>query len=249
MKILVIQSGSKGNATLVIDESRVLLIDMGISLCSLKEALASENKKLLDIDALLLTHDHSDHTKGICYLDPLPIYCGEGTYDGLNVNHVNYFDEFNIGHLKITVLRTSHDAVKPMGFMIENDNEKLVYITDTGMIPEQTMRLIGNADYYVIEANHNVKMLMDTNRPEMLKCRILSEHGHLNNEDSAMYMTEAVGSNTKEIILAHLSEEANSPEVALKAYKKMFKREGISLKNINLHCANQHIMTIGGKKE
>lgn len=248
MKILVIQSGSKGNATLVIDEGRVLLIDMGISLSCLKEALESENKKLLDIDALLLTHDHSDHTKGICYLDPLPIYCGEGTYEGFNVNLVDYFESFNIGHLKITVLRTSHDAVKPMGFMIESKNEKLVYITDTGMIPDKTMRIIGNADYYVIESNHNVKMLMDTNRPQMLKCRILSEHGHLNNEDSAMYMCEAVGSNTKEIILAHLSEEANDPEVALKTYKKIFKREGVSLKNINLHCANQHVLTIGGKE-
>lgn len=248
MKILVIQSGSKGNATLVIDESRVLLIDMGISLSSLKDALASENKKLLNIDALLLTHEHADHAKGVCYLDPLPIYCGEGTYDGLNVNYVKYFDTFNIGHLKITVLRTSHDAVMPMGFMIENKEEKLVYITDTGMIPEQTMQIIRNADYYVIEANHNVKMLMETNRPEMLKCRILSEHGHLNNEDSAMYMSEAVGSNTKEIILAHLSEEANCPDIALKAYKKIFKREGISLKNITLHCANQHVITIGGKR-
>ena len=248
MKIVVIQSGSKGNATLVIDKGRVLLIDMGIGLRVLKDALAKENLNIMNINAMLLTHEHWDHTTGIRYLPPLPIYCTKETCLRPNVVEVIPFEPFEIEHFRITPLKTSHDVKNPLGFVIENDEEKLVYLTDSGKIPVKSLQKMKNADYYVIESNHDPEMLMATNRPMMLKRRILSTKGHLSNEQSATYMTMCIGSKTKQIILAHLSEEANSPEVALNTYRKVFEDAKISLEGIELKCANQHYSVTGGSK-
>jgi len=248
MKFTIVESGSKGNATIVSHRGCVLLIDMAVSLTALKQAMNVEKKNLLNIDALLLTHSHSDHTKSISLLPPLPIYCTEGTYDNSQVEKIEKFQQFSVKCFRITPISTSHDAPNSVGFIIEDELEKLVYLTDSGYIPDETLKLIGNADYYIFESNHDVKMLLQTNRPECLKQRILSDHGHLCNEDSAFYMADLVGENTKEIVLAHLSEEANSPEKALAAYKKIFHKRKIKLDNIKLHCANQHTPVKGGNE-
>jgi len=248
MKIIVVQSGSKGNATLVIDKGRVLLIDMGVGFRVLKAALEKENLNMMNINAMLLTHEHWDHTTGIRYLPPLPIYCTKETCDKPNVVEVVPYESFNIEHFCITPIKTSHDVKNPLGFVIENGEEKLVYLTDSGKITVKSLEKMKNADYYVIESNHDPDMLMATNRPMMLKRRILSTKGHLSNKQSATYMTKCIGEKTKEIILAHLSEEANSPEVALSTYRKVFEDAKISLKDIELKCANQHYSVIGGSK-
>ena len=248
MRFVIIQSGSKGNATLVIDKGRVLLIDMGIGIRAFKEALAKENLNVYNISAMLLTHEHCDHTGGIKYLPPLPIYCTKETFNAENVVEVEPYKEFEIEHFKIFPIATSHDVKNPLGFVIKNEEETLVYLTDSGKITIKSLQKIKNADYYIIESNHDVDMLMATNRPMMLKRRILSGKGHLSNEQSATYMTKCIGENTKEIILAHLSEEANCPEVAIETYKKVFEDANISLDKIRLCCANQHYAVEGGKK-
>ena len=248
MKFIIVESGSKGNATLLIHGSHILLIDMGVSLSSLRSALNSINKNLMNIDALLLTHSHCDHTRGVRYLDPLPIYCTEGTYKNGDINIINAYETFVINDIKITPLEASHDADNTIGFLFEVDKEKLVYLTDTGMIPEKSLSLMKNADYYIIESNHNVKKLHQSHRPIELKLKILSDNGHLSNEDSAIYMSELVGAKTKQIVLAHLSEECNTPELAVKAYQKVFSKCHISLDKIELKCASQHEALVGGNK-
>ena len=248
MKIKVIQSGSKGNATLVIDQGRVLLIDMGTTLKVLKEALAEENMNLMNVNAMLLTHEHIDHTAGIKYLPPLPIYCTKETLDLPNVEEIVPYQKFKIEHFEINPISTSHDVKNPVGFIIKNKKEKLVYLTDSGKIPGKSLQKMKNADFYVIESNHDVEMLINSKRPWYLKKRILSDKGHLSNEQSAIYMSKCVGENTKQIILAHLSEECNDPEVALKTYKKIFKDAKISTRKIKLICAHQHHSVIGGSK-
>ena len=247
MRFIVLQSGSKGNATLVIDQGRVLLIDMGVTLRTLKDGLAKENLNIFNISTMLLTHEHWDHTAGIKYLPPLPIYCTKETFNGENVVELTPYEKFNIEHFEITPVSTSHDVKNPLGFIIENKEEKLVYLTDSGKITVKTLQKLNNADYYIIESNHDVDMLMATNRPMFLKKRILSTKGHLSNEQSATYMTKLIGERTKEIVLAHLSEEANDPCVALETYKKVFEEANISLDNIKLYCANQHYSVEGGK--
>ena len=247
MKFIVIQSGSKGNATLVIDQGRVLLIDMGITLRTLKEALAKENLNIYNISAMLLTHEHWDHIAGIRYLPPLPIYCTKETYSSDNVVELVPYQQFELEHFKITPVSTSHDVKNPLGFIIENEEEKLVYLTDSGKITVKTMQKLKNADYYIIESNHDPDMLMATNRPMFLKKRILSTKGHLSNEQSATYMTKCIGERTTTIVLAHLSEEANDPNVALETYKKVFEDAKISTDKIKIYCANQHYSVEGGK--
>ena len=248
MKIIVIQSGSKGNATLVIDQGRVLLIDMGVTLKVLKEAIAKEDMNTMNINAMLLTHEHIDHTYGIRYLPPLPIYCTKETLDLPNVVEIEPYKKFKIEHLEITPVSTSHDVKNPVGFVIKNKEEKLVYLTDSGKIPGKSLLKLKNADYYVFESNHDVDMLVKSNRPWYLKKRILSDKGHLSNEQSASYLAKCVGENTKQIILAHLSEECNDPDVALKTYKKIFKDAKINTRKIKFIVANQHYSVEGGKK-
>jgi len=248
MRFVVIKSGSKGNATLVIDQGRVLLIDMGIGIRCLTQALKEENLNLYNINAMLLTHEHWDHTAGIRYLPPLPIYCTKETYFGENIHEIEPYKTFTLEHFEITPVSTSHDVKNPVGFVIKNDKETLVYLTDSGKITVKSLQKLKNADYYIIESNHDPEMLMATNRPVMLKRRILSTKGHLSNEQSASYMIQLIGDKTKEVVLAHLSEEANCPEVALSTYMKVFDDAKISHENIKIYCANQHYSVKGGSK-
>ena len=214
MKFYIIQSGSKGNATILEHNNRLLLIDDGISYISIKSALESLNFNIMNVEALLITHEHSDHTKGIKYLPPLPIYTKEGTYDGDNVNYIDYFKPFELIGLKITPLLTSHDAINPCGFLFENQDEKLVYMTDTGYIPELSLDYMNNADYYIIESNHDVNMLQVGPYPYALKQRILGDRGHLSNERSGQLLEKLLHDKLQAVVLGHLSKENNLPQLA-----------------------------------
>ncbi|MFA5421403.1 MAG: MBL fold metallo-hydrolase [Bacilli bacterium] len=247
MHFYILASGSKGNATLLEHGSRVLLIDMGIALTRLTSELENVGYRLEDIEAVLFTHEHSDHASGAKFFKNNLLYATEGTFGGSEYNVLKPYEKINLIGLDITPLSTSHDAFSPIGFLFENKVEKLVYMTDTGYISEKNLEVMKNADYYIIESNHNIKMLLKTNRPADLKQRILSDVGHLSNEDSALYMSELIGDQTKEVVLAHLSEEANSDETALNTYLRILKKHYINIKNIRIHCANQWSMTKGGQ--
>ena len=218
MKFNIIASGSKGNATIVTYKQTNILIDMGISLTRLNEGLKEFDLEVKDIDAALFTHDHADHINGIKFLSPKIMYALRGTLDSTLSHVVEPFIPFIVGDFKITAFPTSHDALNPCGYVLEADEQKLVYMTDTGVYLSSNTPLVKNPDYLIIESNHDIQMLLHTNRPMELIQRILSEFGHLCNEDSAFATLEIIGDNTKEVILAHLSEEANTPETALAAY-------------------------------
>ena len=119
-------------------------------------------------------------------------------------------------------------------------------MTDTGTFLEENLPLIKDPTYLIIESNHDIKMLLHTNRPFELKNRIMSDHGHLCNEDSAIAAILIAGEHTKEIVLAHLSEEANTPETALEAYQKIFNHFGVSFDKYKIRCANQWVSLTGG---
>ena len=239
MNIYLIRSGSKGNATLVQEGNHILLIDMGVTLKALKEGLAKLDKGLMDIEAMLLTHEHSDHTSGIKYLDPLPIYCGKGTYSSSNCIDIEPFNTFTISCFKITPIRTSHDATNPLAFVIEVGNEKLAYVTDTGYIPDECLDLLSNATYYVFESNYDYQMLLETGRPICLINRIASDVGHLSNSDSANYLCDLVGPNTKDIVYAHISLESNNHDMVMKTHTKVYKKRHLDVSKINIQCASQ----------
>jgi phosphoribosyl 1,2-cyclic phosphodiesterase len=247
MRFYIIASGSKGNATLLEHDGRVLLIDMGITLTRLKNELESIGHNIEDIEAVLFTHEHSDHASGARFFNEEIMYATEGTLGGKKHHILQPYEKIKIIGLDVTPLATSHDAFAPIGFLFENTIERLVYMTDTGYISEKNLEVMRNADYYIIESNHNIKMLLQTNRPADLKQRILSDFGHLSNEDSALYMSELIGDKTKEVVLAHISEEANNSEIALSTYLRILRKRFIDVDRVYIHCAKQWMTIQGGQ--
>ncbi len=244
----VLRSGSKGNATIVLNIDTLIVIDMGISLSTLKEGLQEINKSIEEINAILITHDHTDHISGLRYVENVRRYATKNTLSG-EYNIVEPFSSFYIGSFLITPIMTYHDAFNPCGYIIEDDKEKLVYITDTSYIDKKSIKLAKNPTYLILECNHDLNMLMNSKRSEALKKRIRGDSGHLNNEDSAFYATLILGEDTKEIVLAHISEECNTPELALEAYENVFAYKHIDINKYQIKVANQHKATKGGTYE
>lgn len=250
MKFYIFESGSKGNCTLITNDNHSIMIDNGLSIKKTKAKLNEINKTIDDVEALLLTHSHTDHIAGINAFSDDIIYSTKFTYKKTKIDHqLVPFKEYEIGGFKITCLPTSHDSQGSCGFIIRDDKDTLVYITDTGYIYERVVDMIMDATYYIFESNHNVRMLMNTNRPQTLKKRIMGDYGHLSNEDSANYLCDVIGDNTKEIVLAHLSEEANSPDQAMIDLIEVFEERGIDNTKYLIRCASQTSTLIGGDVE
>lgn len=224
MRVKVLASGSKGNATLIETRNTKVLIDVGISYRTLKQKLESVNTKIDDIGAIFITHEHSDHIKGLnTYLirHQIPVFLSEGSYNaivtekriGQDFQHFNIIQEdqnIEFNDFLFQPFRVSHDAYEPFGYQVYEGEKKLVYLTDTGIVSQQNLERIKNADIYILETNHNVEMLMGTNRPWYLKQRILGDLGHLCNEDALDVLSRVRGDQTKYVYMAHISEEANS---------------------------------------
>lgn len=245
ISFVVVGSGSKGNATLLFDEETLIQIDMGLPMRRITAALESINKNKSDLQGILITHEHTDHIKNLpMYKGKVPIYASKGTIDYFD-HEVVPFDSFEIGTLSVIPFMTSHDAANPVGYVVISGKTKLVYLTDSGYVPEESLDYLKDADYYIMESNHDLKMLMKSNRPAVLKRRIKGDEGHLSNVDSAIYLSELVGPKTKEIYLAHLSEECNLPELALEAYRKTFKKKEVPY-DINIICLKQNEAVRGG---
>jgi phosphoribosyl 1,2-cyclic phosphodiesterase len=134
---------------------------------------------------------------------------------------------------------TYHDALEPCGYKFIEASKSLVYLTDSGYFPQKHYDIIRNADAYILESNHDPEMLLDSDRPWILKKRILDDQGHLSNQDSAQLIMNVIGPNTKVIILAHLSQECNTPEAALSAYQRMFDDQGLIYNDYRILYAEQ----------
>lgn len=245
----VICSGSKGNATLVFTKENIFLIDLGIPLKKLEEELALFNKTINDIDALFVTHNHADHYRNIKAISPKKQYALDGTLPSSLSNILEESCPFFINNVKITPFLVSHDATNPCGYVIEEDGVKLAYMTDTGKHLSRNTKIMKNPTYLIIESNHDIKMELKAKRTMETKQRVMSDYGHLCNEDSAFAALEIIGPDTKEIVLAHLSEEANTPEVALAAYKKIFSYAHVDINKYKVRCAMQWEHLIGGDYE
>ncbi|MCR4562121.1 MAG: MBL fold metallo-hydrolase [Bacilli bacterium] len=246
LSFLNLASGSKGNATLIYSKSTLLLVDMGITKRLLVKGLKTLGKSMSDIQGVFITHEHSDHIKGIAYVKSLDIYSSENTLQ--TPSKIIYpYESIEVGDIIISALSVSHDAANPLGYIFENGDTKLVYITDTGYISDENIALISGANYYILESNHDLDMLMHSHRPISLKQRIHSDHGHLSNTDSALYLTRCVDENVKAIYLAHLSEECNTPEKAIETHHHIYYKETNEiLSKAPLFCLKQHEMSKGG---
>ena len=245
MKVCVLSSGSKGNTTYIESNNAKILIDAGNSSKYILTKLAELKVIPSELDAILITHTHVDHVKGLQNLlkkiNPC-VYMTEKMYPYLDFIENYQFikdNKIKIKDLDIDVIKTSHDTDDSVGYIVSNMDKSIVYITDTGYINQKYFPILTNRDIYIMESNHDVEMLNNGRYPFELRQRILSDKGHLSNYDSAKYLAKFIGNKTKYILLAHLSEENNTEELAYNTLKDRLSKENIKVDNIIIATQNK----------
>ena len=245
MRLSVLASGSKGNVTYIGNKQTKLLIDIGMNITYIKDKLRELEILPEEIDYILITHTHSDHTNALKRFIKKykPTVCvSQKMFDELPDLHdykniLIYDKDLIFNDIKIKFFNTSHDAPDARGFIISDKKSSIVYVTDTGYINGKHFNKLKNKDIYIIESNHDPEILRNGKYPVWLQNRILSDYGHLSNEMASFYLAKLIGPKTKNVILAHLSEDNNSEEVALETLETTLTEHGIKFNNYE--CAKQ----------
>lgn len=246
MRVCVLSSGSKGNSTYVEIKNHKILIDIGTSSLYIEKSLRQIDVEPSSIDLVLITHAHIDHVKGLKVFNKKykpRVYITDKILKESNLERMDFkiIDDLkDIEDIKINEVPLSHDVSDIKGYVIEDTDDSMVYITDTGYISEKNFKLIKNKNIYVFESNHDVEKLMNNDKyPHHTKIRILSDKGHLSNVDSSYYLTKIIGDNTKYIILSHLSEQNNTEDLAIKTLKNELKKHNITNKKVLVARQNE----------
>lgn len=232
MKVCVLSSGSGGNCTLIESGKTKILVDLGTSSLYAEKRLREINIEPEEIAGIFITHTHVDHIKGIkvflkkyntkLYLSEIIL---KEIYNEIKPQNYEIIDsEINLNDFNVTMFKISHDTEDANGFIFESNGRSVVYVTDTGYLNIRNHKLLTNRNMYVFESNHDVEMLMNGHYPYHIKQRILGDKGHLSNKDSAYYLSKFVGNNTKCVILAHLSKDNNTKELALETLQDCLKK-------------------------
>ncbi|MHA0857535.1 MBL fold metallo-hydrolase [Paenibacillus sp. CMAA1364] len=239
----VLSSGSTGNATVVTNGDATLLIDAGFSARRLDELLKERELTGDQIDGILVTHEHSDHIKGLGPMARkynLPIYANEKTWEAMNKSIGTIAEENRLvmdtgqvkdfGTLRVESFGISHDAAQPVAYNFYDGDEKLSVATDLGYVSDKVKHAISNADVLVLEANHDIELLRMGRYPWNTKRRILGDKGHLSNESSGEAMSEILTGNTKRAYLAHLSRDHNMMDLAKMTVRDVMEERGCFFK-------------------
>lgn len=233
-------SGSKGNCIYLGTDQKKILIDAGISSKAVKSKLEEINVDLADIDAILITHEHTDHIQGLkmlAYKYGIPVFANQETAKGIvevfrDCPKFKIFctgETFEFGDLEIHPFSVQHDTIDPVAFTIRCNGLKLGFCTDLGFVTTLVQTQLQECDYVYVEANHQPSMVHASSRPMIYKQRVLSRSGHLSNEACGHLLSQIFHPKLKHAHLAHLSSECNSPEVALTVISDILKTKGIQL--------------------
>ena len=255
MRICSIASGSSGNCIYIGDDKNHILIDAGISRKRIVDGLQSIGVAPEQLDAIFVTHEHSDHISGINMMSKMfgtSVFATGGSLDAIcmkdkkgMVKRENlyqlYADEaVHIGKLKVVPFHMSHDAADPVCYTVESDGKKVGMATDLGVYDEYIIDHLAGSDVLLLEANHDISMLEAGKYPYSLKCRILSELGHLSNEAAGKLLCRLVHKKLKYAFLAHLSKENNYPELAYEAVKcQIWEEMGVTSIPFEFAVANR----------
>lgn len=258
--IHTLASGSSGNALLLRCGGTNLLLDAGISCRRIAVALRELGLALTDLNAVLITHTHSDHISGMQTLmgrTDFPVYasaqtCRELSYRLAGIDHrlqpCEYGSETSVGDCAVTPFPTSHDSPGSCGYRIDTADGAVGVLTDTGYVTAEARQTLSGAELLVLEANHDVDTLRSGPYPYYLKQRILGSAGHLSNEDAAAFAAEMAGHGTREIVLAHLSRENNTPVMARDAVERALSAAGadVTLSVAPRDCSSRPYLLAGG---
>jgi len=243
LHFISIGSGSSGNCYYLYTEDDGLMIDIGVGVRNLKKHFRNFGLSLSRVHHILITHDHADHIKSVGSLTNdlhLPVYATEAVHKGIDRNYcvakkvsaelrhyVTPGVTEQIGTFSVTPFTVPHDSSDNVGYQIQVQGITFCIITDAGCVTEEMARYINRADYLVIEANHDVEMLMHGPYPEHLKNRIVSGNGHLNNRLCGEAIANNMSEHLRHVWLCHLSEENNHPELARKTVETVLRSYGI----------------------
>ena len=249
-KFCNLYSGSSGNCSFVETDETKILIDCGVSSKKLEEALNSVGADIKDIDGILISHEHSDHVKGlatICKKYNIPIYANSPTFTNIKANIAddlkNKFttnEKFEIGDIKILPFSIPHDAAEPCGFNLFHDNKKVTVATDIGHVDNKILHNLDESNFLLLESNYEPNMLKCSRYPYTLKRRILGPNGHLSNDDAALAISELLKQGVNNIMLGHLSEQNNFPELAYQTVMNSIISKNIDIDKLSLSVADRY---------
>lgn len=256
MRLCSLYSGSSGNSIYVGSDNTHVLIDAGVSAKKIMEGLHNLSIKPEEIDAILITHEHSDHIAGLGVLlrkFGIPVYGTNKTleavsqYKGLGKVDFSLFhgiepeQSFSIEDLTVKPISTWHDAVDPVCYTLSDGNKKVSVATDMGDFDDHIVESLSDSDAMLIEANHDIRMLEVGPYPYYLKQRILGKQGHLSNERGGQLVKSLLNDHIKGIYLGHLSKENNYPDLAFEAVKSEIVGNGYSddYRDFNMTVANR----------
>lgn len=254
LKLYPLYSGSSGNMYLIKSPTSTVLVDIGVSFKALKTCLENLDINVSDISALLITHEHSDHIKGITTFinkTNIPIYTAEGTKSYILEKFENKFKNtpditvvkpetsLTIGDIKVIPFATSHDAVDPVGYTLQNEDSTLTIATDLGYVSNNVYEHLLDSNLCVIESNYDRNLLLVGPYTYPLKCRIQSDIGHLSNDDTSNLILDLAKHGKRDFILGHISQNNNEPEQAMFCVNSTLQDNGFNLKDFNIHCATR----------
>ncbi|CUI17499.1 Metallo-beta-lactamase superfamily protein [Candidatus Protochlamydia naegleriophila] len=233
-------SGSKGNCIYFGTSQTKVLIDAGISARAIQTRLAEINVDLADIDAILITHEHTDHIQGLkvlAYKMGIPVFANHDTAKGIvdtfhdcpKFKIFSTGETFEYGDIEVHPFSIQHDTLDPVAFTIRTGDLKLGFCTDLGFATSLVQAQLQACDYLYLEANHQPSMVHASPRPMIYKQRVLSRSGHLSNEACGNLLAHVYHPKLKHVHLAHLSSECNSHETALSVVRGILQSNGIEL--------------------
>lgn len=226
LRLHVLGSGSKGNCALVEGPGGLIMIDDGFSRREVLRRMHELDLCEDDVRALILTHEHSDHVSGVsvwCKRFSGELYASSGTAEtrayltSLPFQAFCPGDELTIAGVRVRTFATSHDVVNPVGFRFQYGSDAIGYVTDTGALSDEALKVLADVRVLALESNHDIPMLRCGSYPRVLQDRIASDRGHLSNEQAARALCQVLGPRTEHVVAMHISQENNRPSLAVRA--------------------------------
>lgn len=252
LKFRSLYSGSTGNSLYVESENTKILVDSGVSMKKLITALTTNDVKLEDIDAIIVTHEHTDHVQSLGMISAkynIPVFANKKTWDAMpkqrdKISDTNQkffisYEKFEIGDLIIDPFSIPHDAADPCGFNIINNKDKISIATDIGHMTKEIVEKLDGSSFVLLESNYDPEILKSGKYPYYLKTRILGPNGHLPNEMAGKTIAYLLKGSLKQVMLGHLSKENNFPELAYQTVIEKLIQSNFDENSIRISVASR----------